>query len=65
VDGGQIDQVARLNEFRSVHPEVEIKKQDGRWLARWDSSTGREHAYATELEWLLNMLDKHFPKAAA
>lgn len=65
VDGGQIDQVARLNEFRTTHPEVEIKKADGHWWAYWDSPTGRAHAYATELEWLLDMLDIHFPKVTA
>jgi hypothetical protein len=61
-DGGPVDQVARLDEFRAAHPEVEIKKDDGHWRAAWTDPSGKaKGAYAAELEWLLDMLDKHFP----
>ena len=65
VDGGHVDQAVRLNEFRAIHPEVEIKREDGYWSAHWDSPTGPKHAYAAELEWVLDLLDEEFPEAAA
>jgi hypothetical protein len=65
-DGGYVDQVVRLNDFRDAHPEVEIKHQDGRWRAGWTDPSGKARsAYAAELEWVLDMLDKHFPAPAS
>lgn len=55
----------RLYEFRKAHPGVEIRREEGCWSAHWDSLSGRRHAYAAELDWVLDMLDEHFPKAAA
>jgi hypothetical protein len=64
-DGGDVDQVARLNEFRAAHPEVEIKQEDGYWRAGSIGPSGKaKSAYAAELEWLLDMLDKSFPAPA-
>jgi len=65
-DGGQVDQLVRLNEFRAAHPGVEITKEDGYWQTRWTSPSGRaKAACSVELEWLLDMLDEHFPEAVA
>jgi hypothetical protein len=64
-DGGYVDQVARLDEFRAAHPEGEVTKDDGHWQAAWtDPSDRPKGAYAAEFEWLLDMLDKHFPAPA-
>jgi hypothetical protein len=61
-DGGYVDQAARLNDFKAAHPEVEIKREDGYCRAAWTDPSGKaKAAYAPELEWLLDMLDKYFP----
>jgi hypothetical protein len=64
-DGGHVDQVARLDEFRAAYPEVEVKREDGYWRAAWTGPSGKaKGAYAAELEWLLDILDEHFPPPA-
>lgn len=61
-----VDQVARQNEFEAAHPEVTIRSPletgTGLFEASWSDGGGEGRIADADLRWLLDELDKRFPR---